>query len=242
MPDRTARRSPALSGAAPRDLARRRARRRWRTLAWRSRHVAAAVCCGLAAAVVVQALRPAPPTTVDVVVPAHRLAAGESLRPDDLTTRTVPAALVPADVLTDADDAVGRAPAVALPAGLPLHPDLLPGGGAVAQAPDGTVVVPVRLDQASAGWLRPGDRVDLLALGDGSAEDTGGDDAYLARRALVLPGPGTDDHDAQGVGGLLGAGSSAGAVEVTLVAVSPDDAPRLSTASGWGTIGAVLVR
>jgi len=212
--------------------------------------VLAAVCCGLAAALVVQALRPAPPATVDVVVPAHRLAAGTAVRAGDLTSRTVPAALVPDGVVTDARDVVGRAPAIDLPSGLPLHADLLPGGGAVAQAPDGTVVVPVRLDQASVGWLHPGDRVDLLALGDGSdlgapgdgAGSEAGDEAYLARRALVLVGPGSGDDGAQGVGGLLGGGGAAATTaSVTLVAVSPDDARRVSSASGWGTIGAVLV-
>ncbi|MEN5073186.1 SAF domain-containing protein [Isoptericola cucumis] len=269
MPDRT----PSTRPSAPRrDAGRpdrpspRRLARRLRTLSWRLRYVLAAACCGIAAALVVQALRPEPPPTVDVVVPAHPLAAGEAVRRADLDVRTVPAAMVPADVLTDAGAVVGRAPAVTLPAGLPLHPGLLPGGGVVSQAPKGTVVVPVRLDETAAGWLRPGDRVDLLARDDGGAtpvsagvesedgangtsgagagSDAGsGKDDYLARRALVLPGTGSPADDGGAGGGLLGGaatGPSPGR-DVTLVAVAPDDAPALSAASGWGTVGAVLV-
>jgi pilus assembly protein CpaB len=104
----------------------------------------------------------------------------------------------------------------------------------------------VRLDDVAAGWLRPGDRIDLLSRTDGSApragedEDDGEDGVFLARRALVLPPPAADTDDSKGglldVGGGTGGGSG-----VTLVAVAPADAPRLSAASGWGTVGAVLV-
>lgn len=260
MPDRTPRtRTSPRPDAERRDrTSRRRLARRLRSLLWRLRFVLAAVCCAVAATLVVHALRPEAPPTVDVVVPAHPLAAGEALQHGDLEVRTVPTAMVPADVLTDAGAVVGRAPAVTLPPGLPLHPGLLPGGGVVSQAPEGTVVVPVRLDETAAGWLSPGDRVDLLARDDGGASpvsadagegdaddddadgDEADDDGYLARRALVLPG--TDAPTDGGGGGLLGAdaGPSAGR-DVTLVAVAPDDAPALSAASGWGTVGAVLV-
>lgn len=245
--------SPARGGRSDAEAvaARRRVARRARGLLWRSRYVVAAACCALAAALVVQALRPAPPPTVEVVVPAHRLAAGEKAGAADLETRTVPAALAPDGVLTDPRDALGRAPAVALPAGLPLHAALLSGGEVASQAPDGTVVVPVRLDDTAAGWLRPGDRVDLLSRVDDAATGRDGearapaDRDYLARRALVLPNPPTTTDGGGVAGGLLGGGTSgpgpATGGGITLVAVSPDDAPGLSAASGWGTVGAVLV-
>ncbi|MEU2202432.1 Flp pilus assembly protein CpaB [Isoptericola sp. NPDC019482] len=231
---------------------RRRVARRLRSVLWRVRFVLAAVCCGLAAVAVVQAVRPAPPPSVAVVVPAHPLAAGEPVAADDLTTVAVAAALVPDGAVTDPDDLVGRSPVTTLPAGLPLHPALLPGGGVVAQAPKGTVVVPVRLEDTAAGWLRPGDRVDLVVTGDaarpaagdgaeGSSDSDREDDAYLARRALVLPRP--DSAEPAGGGGLLaGATGTSQGADVTLVAVSEDEAPGLSAASGWGTVGAVLVR
>ncbi|MGF0117980.1 SAF domain-containing protein [Promicromonospora sp. Marseille-Q5078] len=229
--------------------ARRRSARRLRSLLWRARFVLAAACCGLAAAAVVQALRPPPPPTVDVLVPAHALAAGEPVAADDLTTVRVAAALAPEGVATDVDDVVGRAPATALPAGLPLRRELLPGGGVVSQAPRGTVVVPVRLDDTASGWLQPGDRVDLVVTGDAARAgatnedgDDAGPDAYLARRALVLPRPAVEGGAAGGGGLLGGATASPDGTDVTLVAVSEDEAPGVSAASGWGTVGAVLVR
>jgi len=239
-----------------RPAGRRRVPRRLRSLLWRARFVLAAACCGLAAAAVVQAVRPAPPPTVNVVVPARALAAGEPVAADDLTTVAVATALAPDGVATDPAELVGRTPVTALPAGLPLHPGLLPGGGVVAQAPQGTVVVPVLLEDTAAGWLRPGDRVDLVLTGEAAqAVATGGDgseggangrdgadpdDAYLARRALVLPRP--EAAEPAGGGLLAGATGTSQDTDVTLVAVSEDEAPGLSAASGWGTVGAVLVR
>ncbi|MFD6176153.1 MULTISPECIES: SAF domain-containing protein [unclassified Isoptericola] len=239
--------------AGPRDRGSppgRRALRRLRAALWRSRFVLAAVCCGFAAVAVVQAVRPAPPPSVDVVVPVRELPAGEPVSAADLTTVPVAAALAPEGAVASPADLVGRAPATALPAGLPLRAELLPGGGVVAQAPVGTVVVPVRLDATAAGWLRPGDRVDLVRAGEAGGgsrtdlnSDADGDPApYLARRALVLPRPAAGAATDAG-GGLLGGpvGASDG-IDVTLVAVSEDEAPGLSAASGGGTVGAVLVR
>lgn len=258
LPRPAARRAPGPPAGPPRPpepgrpAGRRRVTRRLRSFLWRARFVLAAACCGLAAAAVVQAVRPAPPPTVDVVVPAHALAAGEPVAADDLTTVAVATALAPDGVATDPAELVGRTPVTALPAGLPLHPGLLPGGGVVALAPRGTVVVPVLLEDTAAGWLRPGDRVDLVLTGEAArAAATGSeggagrrdddrDDAYLARRALVLPRP--EAAEPAGGGLLSSATGTSQDADVTLVAVSEDEAPGLSAASGWGTVGAVLVR
>lgn len=218
---------------SPTAAARRRLRRGLRTALWRGRFVLVALCCGLAATATAQVLRPEPPPTVEVVVPVHPLAAGKELDAGDLTVRTVPAALVPRDVLTDPGDAVGRVPAVDLPAGLPLHATLVAGGGLVARAPEGTVVVPVRLDDAASGLLRPGDRVDLVAADAGTR--------HLARRALVLPGLPRGAGE-PGPGPLLGGAAGGTDAPVTLVAVAPEEAPALSAASGHGIVSAVLVR
>ncbi len=202
-----------------------------RTVAWRSRFVVAALCCGLAAGVTVHAMRPEPPATREVVVAARALPAGTTLRAGDLTTLTVAAELAPDGLLTDPADAVGRSPAVTLAAGVPVHADLVAGGGMAERAPDGTVVVGVRLTEAT--WLRPGDRVDLLSTDD--------DADRLARRALVLPGLPADDGAAS-TGGLLGSAAPAGQDSaVTLVAVDPDEAADVSAGATWGTIAAVLV-
>jgi pilus assembly protein CpaB len=210
--------------------------RRARLIAWRARFVVAAVCCGLAATATVQALRPPLPTTLDVVVTARAVTAGTPLTPQDVTTVAVDAGLAP-ELLTDPAGAVGRSAALSLPAGTPLSAALVTGGGLASQAPDGTVVVAVRLVEST--WLQPGDRVDLLSTDDGAA--------YLARRALVLPGlagPAGDagsDGDGGGGGGLLGGVADDGGEEVTLLAVRPKEAAGVSTASGWGATAAVLV-
>jgi pilus assembly protein CpaB len=206
---------------------RERLLRRLHLLAWRGRFVVAAVCCGLAATTAVQALRPPPPPTADVVVTRRAVPAGTELRAADLTTVVVDARLAHT-LTTDTADVVGRSSPVRLPAGTPLHPDLVSGGGLGGQAPRGTVVVAVGLVESS--WLAPGDRVDLLA-----ADDRG---RTLARRALVLPGPAAG---AEASGGLLGGVAADGGEHVTLVAVDPDEAAAVSGASGWGAVVAVLV-
>ncbi|WP_402467211.1 SAF domain-containing protein [Isoptericola aurantiacus] len=204
--------------------------RRLRSAVWRSRFVLAAVCCGLAASVTVDALRPPAPPSRQVVVTARDVPAGTTLAAADVTTVSVAVELAPDDVLGDPGDVVGRTSAVPLPAGLPLHPGLVPGGGPASRAPEGSVVVAVRLAETS--WLRPGDHVDLLAADD--------DGTRLARRALVLPGVGSDAGG--GAGGLLdGAAPTGTDSPVTLVAVDPDEAAAVSSASGWGAVVAVLV-
>jgi Flp pilus assembly protein CpaB len=204
------------------------------------------MCCGLAASATVQALRPAPPALRSVVVPVPKLPAGPQVQPDDVAVVPLPASLAPDTALTDPADAVGRVPAVTLEAGLPLSAGLVAGGEVAALAPDGTVVVPVRLDDATAALLRPGDHVDLVSTAyltadtDAAGHPTGDAAAYLARRALVLP-TGSRDDDATGSGGLLGGSTGSGTATVTLVAVTPAEAPPLSAASGTGTLAAVLV-
>ncbi|MDO8152355.1 SAF domain-containing protein [Isoptericola sp. b408] len=205
-----------------------------RLVVWRSRFVVAACCCGLAAWAVVAAVRPAPPPTLDVLVTAHDVTTGHTLTSDDVTTVPVPAALAPATLLRDPDEALGRTTVVDLAAGTPLSASVVRPGGPAGSAPPGTVVVAVRLTES--GWLRPGDRIDLVATDDGGTR--------LARRAQVLPpaaeDPGSSAVDEPGAGllGVPGAGDSTG---VTLVAVSPEEAPAVSASSGWGAIAPVLV-
>ncbi|WP_125776193.1 SAF domain-containing protein [Antribacter gilvus] len=243
--------------------------RRVRRALWRRRFVVAAACCGLAATLTVQVLRPAPPPATDVVLLARPVVAGQELVPDDVAVRPVARELVPPGSLTSVADAVGRVAVARLPAGVPMHAALAVEQGIGAHAPPGTVVVPVRLaDPAVSGLLRAGDRVDLVAVDDGFGTDGFGADGfgvdgfgtgattgagsgtsadsgastdpappYLARRALVLPLPEAPETVA---GGLLGP-ATAESPAVTLVAVSPAEAPLLSAVSSRGTVAAVLV-
>lgn len=201
-----------------------------RVLAWRLRFVVAATCLGLAAAVTVSVLRPAPPAGVDVLVAAHDLPAGLQLASPDLRVVTVPeSAAVAEAVASDEVRAalVGGTTAVPVPAGMPLVPDLL--AGADLSGPPGTVVAAVRLaDDAMAALLGPGDRVDLLA-----APAEGGPGVTLARAALVLPSASHAES-----GGLLGGDTDTAPL---LVAVTPDEAAALAGAGVSNVLFAVVV-
>jgi Flp pilus assembly protein CpaB len=209
-----------------------------RRILWRWRFALAAAVLGLAVALTVHLLRPPPPPTADVAVTARPVAAGTELTRDDVVVRAVAAPLAPPDAMRTVHGLLGRSTVVGLPAGAPLHATLVSDDGVSAAAPRGTVVVPVRLsDDAVAALLRPGDRVDLLAGTTSGSEPTGAPQ-YLARGALVLPVPARRAPEA--AGGLLGPASD-GDRPVTLVAVTPEDAPELSAVSGWGSVTAVLV-
>lgn len=212
--------------------------RRARRVLWRWRFALAAALIGLAATLTVHVLRPPPPPTVDVAVTARPVAAGTELTGDDVVVRAIAADVAPPGAVRTVAGLLGRAAVVGLPAGAPLHATLVSDDGVSAAAPHGTVVVPVRLsDDAVAALLRPGDRVDLLA-GTTSGSEPADEPQYLARSALVLPVPA--GRAPENAGGLLGPASD-GDKPVTLVAVSPEDAPELSAVSGWGSVTAVLV-
>lgn len=228
----------ARAGQARADQVRSGTLRRARRIVWRWRFALAAALFGLAVGLTVHLLRPPPPPTVDVAVTARPVAAGTELTRDDVAVRAVAADLAPPGTVHTVRGLVGRAAVVGLPAGAPLHRTLVSDTGVSAAAPHGTVVVPVRLsDDAVAALLRPGDRVDLLSGATSGSEPTEAPQ-YLARGALVLPVP--DGRASAGTGGLLGQTQGADR-PVTLVAVTPKDAPELSAVSGWGSVTAVLV-
>lgn len=212
--------------------------RRARRVLWRWRFALAAGLIGLAAALAMHVLRPPPPPTVDVAVTARPVAAGTEFTGDDVVVRAIAADVAPPGAVHAVADLLGRAAVVGLPAGAPLHATLVSDDGVSAAAPRGTVVVPVRLsDDAVAGLLRPGDRVDLLAATTSGSEPAD-EPQYLAHAALVLPVPA--GREPESAGGLLGPAAD-GDEPVTLVAVRPKDAPELSAVSGWGSVTAVLV-
>lgn len=215
------------------------ARTRLRWWAWRSRHLLAALCVGLAAAVVVGELRPAPPPQRRVVVLAGDVAAGEPFD-GHLSLAHVPLAGVPDGALTDLASAHGPA-SIALPAGTVLVPGMVASSDAARAAPPGTVLTPVRLaDDAVLGLLGPGQRVDLVLVpepwSDGGPPDPGADAVVLARDALVLPYAPPESSDR---GGLLGGGSEP-AAPVILVAVTPAEARAITSMARSGHVGAVL--
>jgi pilus assembly protein CpaB len=128
------------------------------------------VLAGLLLAVAGLTAMPRPPGAtgpggVEVLVAAHDLAGGV-LTAADLRTVRLPAAAVPAGALPADGSVVGRTLAGAVRRGEPLT-DARVVGPELARlaAGSGSVAAPVRLaDPAVAGLVRPGDRVDVVAV------------------------------------------------------------------------------
>lgn len=120
----------------------------------------------------------------EVVVAAHDLAPGAVLTAADLTVVRHPGSMQPQGVLQSVEEVTGRTVAAAVRSGETLT-DVRVIGSSLAAAstgdPDSTAV-PVRLPDAEvADLLRPGDEVDVLALGDQP-----GRSEVLASAATVL--------------------------------------------------------
>lgn len=151
----------------------------WRRLAlWRR-----ALAGLLAAVALLLALAPTGrPAGVPVVVAAHDLAAGVTLRAGDLTIRSWPGELVPSGALPHAAAADGRVLVGAARAGEPITDVRLVGPPGGRGAPAGEAAVPVRLaDAGVAPLLVPGSRVDVITAGPSSDEPV-----VLAAAASVL--------------------------------------------------------
>jgi pilus assembly protein CpaB len=193
----------------------------------------------LAVLALVLALRPAAaehaaeaPADVAVVVAATDLAAGAVLTAADLGLVTLPATAAPDGVVADTGQLAGEVLAGPLRRGEPVTDVRVVGPGLWSRVPSGQVAAPVRLaDLAVAALLRPGDRVDVLAI----PADTGAAE-MVAARALVLsappavrPGAGV----AGGDGGLLDGG-------LLVLAVSAETAARLAGSATSSTLTVTL--
>jgi len=199
----------------------RPARGWWRELrraaTWHRRLLAA----GLAAAAVavgLQVLQPAPPPTVDVLAAARDIDAGTTLAAGDVLALTLPADLVPAGALDPAADVSGRAVAGPIRAGETITDVRLVGPPLVAGLGDGLVAAPVRVaDAGTAGLVRPGDRVDVLAT-PGGQDLAGQPTRTIASDVVVVAVPGAD-----GVGAVDGA--------LLVLATTPAEAAALAGAT-----------
>ncbi|MEJ7726514.1 MAG: Flp pilus assembly protein CpaB [Actinomycetes bacterium] len=193
----------------------------WRELrraaTWHRRLLAA----GLAAAAVavgLQVLRPPPPPTVEVLAAARDIDAGAALVAGDVVALTLPSDAVPSGALDPAADVTGRAVAGPIRAGEPITDVRLVGPALVAGLGEGLVATPVRVaDAGTAGLVRPGDRVDVLATPVGQ-DTTGQPSRIVAAEVVVIAVPGTD-----------GAGFVEGALLV--LATTPEEAAGLAAAT-----------
>jgi len=115
-----------------------------------------------------------PPGTVAVPVAAGEIALGEAISPRSLRSRYLPPAAVPPDAIVRSSQLAGRVLVRRVPAGAYFREDDLAPVGAPASlsglAKPGMRIVVVDADQLSAvpGYIRPGDRVDVLAISYGA--------------------------------------------------------------------------
>jgi len=179
---------------------------------------------GLAAAAVATGLGSVVPADepVELVLFAARdVPAGTTLSTDDLVTRPLARAAVPAGILRDAGQAAGRPVAGPLRRGEPLTDVRLLGAGLLRAG--GEVAVPVRLaEPAIAAVLRAGDRVDVLV-----ASPEGGELARaVASDVLVLAVPALERDAGEGTLVVLAAPASTGA--------------RLAAAAVTGRLSAIV--
>jgi Flp pilus assembly protein CpaB len=141
----------------------------------RHRRLLAAVLAAATVGFGLLALRPAPPPTVRVLVAAHDLPGGATLRSRDIRTAAFPAAAVPDGALgsdTPRSGAAGRVLTGPMRRGEPFTDARLLGAGLLDGYGPGVVATPVRLADADAArLLHPGDRVDVLAVAEPSVAD-----------------------------------------------------------------------
>lgn len=193
----------------------------------------------------VQVAEPAPvPDTLPVLVLKSEVLAGEPVTPDLTRTRDWPADLVPEGAITQAEALFG-------PAGSPLlaQMDMIPGELLVAEKlgefpprrmlsksiPDGfrAVSIAVTTETGVAGFVLPGDRVDITAFVPVPGQT--GPDAYRSRplleNVLVL-----------GIDQIMGT-SVQGAMPSSLVtlALKPEDAQLVTAASRESRLGLALI-
>jgi Flp pilus assembly protein CpaB len=167
----------------------------WRELrraaTWHRRLLAA----GLAAAAVavgLQVVAPPPPATTEVLAAAHDLPAGTALADVDLTSVALPVGVVPSGALEPGADVVGRSVAGPIRAGEVITDLRLVGPALVAGLGAGLVATPVRVaDAGTAGLVRPGDRVDVLAT-PASQDLAGQPSRTVAADVVVVAVPGGD--------------------------------------------------
>jgi pilus assembly protein CpaB len=193
-----------------------------RAASWHRRKLAvvaaiAAVLTGISAAA------PAGPTMITVVKARSELPGGTVLSASDLVLDPVVASDVPAGVLTDMNDLIGKT--LAGPVAENQMMTLLTTTAAHAKVAPGHVIAPLKLaDTALAALVRPGDMVDVIA-----ADTDGEQGAVVAANARVVTVPQAPDD-------RVGAGSDGALV---LIDVDSQTAALLAQAAASATLSII---
>jgi Flp pilus assembly protein CpaB len=187
------------------------------------------------------AIRPERPSWPALVVGAD-LAAGHVLVDADLRIVDLDPQARPATAVTAAEDVLGRALAGPMSAGEMVLTTRVVGPGLLGPDSKGQVAMPVRIeDAAEVSFLRPGDRVDVLAAAGGGVTGESAETAAVtvARRARVLAVPG-QAVDSRGAGPLDVGTRGNGVGSVLVVAVPARIAALMAGASARSRLSVVL--
>lgn len=161
-----------------------------RAASWHRRLLAGGLLAG-SLAFAIQAVTPAPPHGVSVLVAAHDLDGGAPVTAGDVRLRALAEHDVPSGALRAVADADGRSLVAPVRSGEVITDVRLVGRSFLEAYGDALVAAPVRIaDAASVRLLRPGDVVDVLAAGagpDGTA--TGGAARLVAAAVRVVAIP-----------------------------------------------------
>jgi pilus assembly protein CpaB len=189
--------------------------------------VAAAFAVGL------QAVAPAPPAHVSVVVAARDVPAGHRLTTADLRTRSWLPGTAPDGQVADVAAALGRVSAGALGRGTPVTQADLLGPGLLSGQPSWVLAVPIRVGGAGPpGLVRRGDHVDVIA--NGMAQVVVGSAVVLAEPA---GGSGSSNDDPLASDSTLtSTPPDDGTGTVVVLGVGLDDAERLARAQATGRL------
>jgi len=172
---------------------------------------------------------------VDVVVAADNLGVGDKIAINDVRLVRLPEDTVPADHFSRTSEVLGRGVVVRITKGDFLLPgklaDTNAGSGLSGLIPTGMRAVSVRVNEvvSVAGYVQPGTRVDVLVTGTsgGGEQQT----TTVLENVLVLAAGDKLERDANG---------RAQTTPVITLAVSPDDAQKLTLASTEGRIQLAL--
>ncbi|HVX66342.1 MAG TPA: Flp pilus assembly protein CpaB [Bryobacteraceae bacterium] len=165
----------------------------------------------------------------DLVVAAHPLPIGISLKPADLKTVPVPVAQFPAGCFSKTEEIVGRPVASSILADEPVREArLAPRGSGLGLAPvipPGMRAVSVKVNEVVgvAGFVLPGMRVDVLVTGH-LANEEGSTTKTILQDILVISAGQNIEPDARG---------QAINVPVVTLLVTPAQAETLTVASEW---------
>jgi len=176
------------------------------------------------------------PTTSKILVASHPLAVGALLRETDLMEADW-AGAIPDGVLTKREDIVNRGVVAAIYSGEPIRADRLApigaGAGLSATIPVGMRAVAIRVNDvvSVAGFVTPGQRVDLLVHGNSPSGGGGNMSRTLLQNIEVLSAGQQIQKDNEG---------KPVSVPVVNLLVTPEQAETVSLVSNYAQIQLVL--